>query len=111
MKESNSIKSQVKLGIKEGVKEALDEIIENIEQDVRNQAQSDLYKNIALCSSVLFFGYLFFILPGTTEDLVSYNWVNQSLIELKVSVKVYLVPSLVILETPEVMEPELKEIL
>lgn len=31
--------------------------------------------------------YLFFILPGTTEDIVSYNQINQSLIELKVSVK------------------------
>jgi len=32
-------------------------------------------------------------LPGSTEDLMSYNWANQSLIELKVYLKDYILGS------------------
>jgi hypothetical protein len=82
---TNKIKHEIKQGIKDGVKEALDEIME----DISNQAQSNLLKNIALSSSVLIFGYVLFYLPGsgiTPEDLSSYNWFNQSIIEVKLTV-------------------------
>ena len=91
MKESNNLKNEIKEGIKEGVREVLNELRDELEEDLRNQAKSNLYQNIALCGSVLFFGYLFFILPGSTENLSSYNWANQSLIEFKVMVKDFIV--------------------
>jgi hypothetical protein len=91
IKESNNIKNQIKEGmkegIKEGMKEALDEVLSDMQEAEETKIKSKLYKNIALCSSVIFLGYLFFVLPGSTENLLSYNWINQSLIESKVFVK------------------------
>lgn len=85
----DKIKHQIKLGIKEGVKEALDEVLNDIsEAETKNQSDL-LLKQIAIYSSLLFFGYLIFILPGsgiTPEELVQYNWFNQSLIEIKVNI-------------------------
>ena len=88
---SNQIQESVKEGIKSGVKELLDELQEN---DMQSQANSDLLKQLALFSSVLFFGYFLFILPGssmTPEALTEYNWFNQSLIEFKISFKDFIV--------------------
>lgn len=84
VKNSNTIKNEIKLGIKE----AFDEIIsENSTPDNTN-----LLKPFALACSVLFFSYFFFILPGSSispEELTSYNLFNQSLIEFKILVKDY----------------------
>ena len=58
------------------------------EAETKNQSDL-LIKQIAIYSSLLFFGYLIFILPGssiTPEELVQYNWFNQSLIEAKVNI-------------------------
>jgi hypothetical protein len=77
IKESNNIKIQVK----EGIKEAIDEILVDLNEKSHNQANSEFYKQIALISSVLLFGYFFFALPGPSispEALTEYNWLNQS---------------------------------
>jgi len=87
IKESNTIKDQVKIGIKEGVRESLEEILNELNSDLEVKTRNELYKNIALTGSILFFGYIIFILPGSTENILEYNWLNQGLIELKVSVK------------------------
>lgn len=82
------LKNEIKEGVKQGVKEAFDEIIsENSTPDNTN-----LLKQFALASSLIFFSYFFFILPGPTispEDLTQYNWINQSLIEFKILVRDY----------------------
>jgi hypothetical protein len=86
VKETNNIKNQIKEGMKEGVKEAFDEIVTDLQDDYNSKAKSDLLKQVALFGSVLFIGYFLFILPGTAinpEELAQYNWMNQSLIELK----------------------------
>jgi hypothetical protein len=84
----SQIQIEVKEGIKSGIKEALDEVISDI-QEAESKIQSEyLIKQIALISSLLFFGYFIFILPGSTispNELIQYNWVNQSLIELKIN--------------------------
>lgn len=92
IKESTDIKNQLKDGIKEGVKEgfkeAVDELINEI--NMENKDKSDLLKQSALFTSLLFLGYFLFILPGSSispEALTEYNWFNQSLIEFKISVK------------------------
>lgn len=90
IKESNTIKDQVKIGIKEGVREALDEILNEFNAELESKTRNDLYKNLALTGSLILFGYIIFILPGSTDNLVEYNWFNQSLIELKVSVKEFI---------------------
>jgi hypothetical protein len=69
------------------MKEVIDEVIAEI-QEVDAQAKSELLKNVAFFGSSLFFIYFVFYLPGSTinpEDLVQYNWINQSLIDLKIS--------------------------
>jgi len=84
--------SQIKEGVKEGVKEALDEALSQMHED---EANSDLLKQLALFSSTIFFIYFIFILPGgspiTPEDLAQYNWMNQSLIEIKITVKDFII--------------------
>jgi len=83
---TSQIKSEVKSGVKEGVKEAVDELLERMPP----QDNTYLYKQIAFYSSMLLFGYFFLILPGsdvTPEALTEYNWLNQSLIEVKITVK------------------------
>ena len=91
---SSQLKSEVKSGIKEGVKEIVDELLnENqlqSEANVPSEANSDLLRQLALYSSVLFFGYFFFVLPSNPEALTEYNWVNQSLIELKFTFKEFI---------------------
>jgi len=87
MKDSTS---QIKEGVKSGIKEALDEFVDKIKSQEDDLNNSNIYKNLALFSSVLFFGYFLFILPGpsiTPEALSEYNWINQSLIEFKITVK------------------------
>lgn len=50
VKETNTVKDQIKAGIKEGVKEALDEILDERKEYLKSKAKTDLYKNIALMS-------------------------------------------------------------
>lgn len=93
VKESNNIKTQIKEGIKQGVKEALDELLDEMNESNNNSTNESL-KQIALISSVLFFGYFLFYLPGssiTPEELTQFNWMNQSLIEFKITVKDFIV--------------------
>jgi len=80
---NNTIKAQILLkeGIKEGIKEALDEIFE-LEENKSNNL-----KQLALISSVAFFGYFLFYLPNNPESLLQYNLINQSLIEIKIVIK------------------------
>ena len=76
-----NIKNQVKDGIKEAVGEILDDLLPQADN-------TNLYKNIAFTSSLLFLGYFIFILPGSTinaVELANYNWFNQSLIEFKIN--------------------------
>jgi len=83
---TNKIRNQVKDGIKDGIKEALDETLAQMHQE---EANSNLLKQIAFYSSVLFLGYFIFILPGSSispEVLTQYNWLNQSLIEFKINI-------------------------
>lgn len=89
VKDSLEIKNEIKSGIKEGVKEALDEILDEIQNDIENRAKSstDLLKQSALIASVLFFGYFLLYLPINPVDLTQYNWINQSLIEFKITIK------------------------
>lgn len=102
IKDSNDIQNQIKVGIKEGVKEALNEILTevNLQSEANVQpVQSEtilesqpnyLLKDLALYSSLIFFGYFLFVLPGPSispEVLTEYNFINQSLIELKITVK------------------------
>lgn len=90
IKESN-IQDQIKSGIKSGVKEALEEVLGEFREelnDLEQQSSSELLKQIALYSSVLFFGYFLFYLPGssiTLTELAEYHWFNQGLIEFKLS--------------------------
>jgi hypothetical protein len=79
------IKTEIKEGVKQGVKEAFDEILTEVSEK-NNSDNTYLFKQLALASSVIFFTYFLFILPGSSispEDLTQYNWMNQSLIELK----------------------------
>src|SRR5580692_7715114 len=91
IRDNPNIKNQIKDGIKEGVKEAFNEILEEMQdKQLQSNTNSDLLKQAALISSVLFFGYFLFILPGPSispEDLTQFNWMNQSLIEIKIVVK------------------------
>lgn len=82
--QSNNIKIQIQQGIKAGVKEALDEVISELQENLDAQVKSDLLKQFALITGALFIGYFLFILPINPVDLNQYNWLNQSLIELKI---------------------------
>jgi hypothetical protein len=76
---------QIKQGIKEGVKEVIDEALDKIqEDDILNQTQ--YYKKVVGVCGLLFLGYFIFVLPINPEDLTQYNWLNQSLIELKINI-------------------------
>jgi hypothetical protein len=89
LRESSShIKSEVKAGMNEAISEALSKM-----QEDEITSNSDLVKQLALFTSTLFGIYFLFILPGSTEgvDLTQYNWFNQSLIEIKTSVKDFVI--------------------
>jgi len=80
--------SQIRNEVKAGMKEAISEALNEMDNDAK-AAGIDYLKQAALISSGLFFIYFLFILPGTsisTEELVNYNWFNQSLIELKINI-------------------------
>jgi len=82
------LKNEIKSEVKEAFKEVMDEAIDKLDNmEVENN--SNYLKNIALFSSVLFLSYFIFILPGsgiTPQELLNYNWNNQSLIELKINI-------------------------
>ena len=86
IKESNQIKGMIKDGIKEGVKEAMDELLTEFKEV--EASNTELLKQFSLISSVIFFAYFIFYLPGSSispEELIQYNWLNHSLIELKIN--------------------------
>jgi hypothetical protein len=61
-----------------------------MQDDSMQSTQLLLIKQLALIGSGMFFIYFIFILPGTNinpENLTQWNWVNQSLIELKRTIK------------------------
>jgi hypothetical protein len=81
---ATQIQSEIKSVIESSIEEALDRMRED---DI--QAIDNLLKQLALISSGIFIFYFIFVLPGSSIDsseLVSYNWINQSLIELKISI-------------------------
>ena len=78
------IQTEVKIGVKTGIQEALEDILNEY------HSESNLLKQLALVSAVGFFVYFIFILPGGgpgSLDYSQYNWINQSLIELKIMIK------------------------
>lgn len=77
---------ELKSNIKEGIKEALDEILTELTEDNSDYNTQFYLKQLALASSVLFISYFIFYLPGSVsqEELIQYNYLNQSLIEFKV---------------------------
>ena len=84
VKETTSqIKGEVKTGMREAIQEALNEMPED-------NNSTPYLKYLALISSGLFFIYFLFVLPGTsitTEEFLNYHWINQSLIEFKITIK------------------------
>jgi len=84
---NKDINLQIKEGMREAFKEVVEEALDKIHED-ELEANSDLLKQLALFSSVLFACYFFFILPGSVnpEVLSQYNWFNQSLIEFKMNI-------------------------
>jgi hypothetical protein len=84
---NSSIKTEFKAGIKEGIKETLDELL----NEMNNDSKIELFKQISLYSSFIFFGYFLFVLPSNPESITEYNFVNQSLIEVKVFIKDFLI--------------------
>lgn len=87
----NQIKEELSLSIKDGVKEgindAINDILDKIHENDNNKIET--YKNIAFISTALMLGYFIFILPGSSislEDLNQYNWINKSLIEIKINI-------------------------
>jgi len=87
---NSSIKNDVKTGIKEGVRETLDELI----NEMHKESKFELLKQFSLYSSIIFFGYFLFVLPSNPESITEYNFVNQSLIEVKVLIKDFIRNSL-----------------
>jgi len=87
------IKTEIKEGVNQGVKEAFDEILTEVSEK-NSPDNTYLLKQLALASSIVFFSYFLFILPGssiTSEELTQYNWMNQSLIEFKITVTEFIV--------------------
>lgn len=75
--------------MKEGIGEALSELQDHLQENELNKTYNNL-KIVSLVSSSLFLGYFLFVLPGssvTLEDLNQYNWLNQGLINIKITVK------------------------
>lgn len=90
IKDSTSqIKTEVKAGIKEGVKEIVDELLSEI--DNKPNYFYYLLKQLSFYSSLLFFGYFFFVLPSNPDTLTEYNWLTQALIEIKINVKDFII--------------------
>ena len=85
--QKEDINVQIKEGIKEALKEVIDEALDKMHEAETNN--NNLIKNIAFTSGVLFLSYFIFILPGPNinpEELIQYNWFNQSLIEFKINI-------------------------
>jgi hypothetical protein len=85
----DDINLKIKEGVKDGIKEALQETIDKLHEDEMLN-NSNFYKNIAYYTIstgvIVFIGYFMFVLPGTTDDLTSFNTINQSLIVFKVNI-------------------------
>lgn len=89
--------SNIRNDVREGMREAIDEALNKMQVDELN-SNSNLLKYIALTSSLIFGIYIIFILPGssiTPESLNEYNWVNQSLIDLKINIKDFIINLLI----------------
>lgn len=88
------IQQEVKEGIKAGMKEALDEVMSDLQAANAKYQSYFLLKKTIIISSILFGFYFVFILPGPSmnpEDFTQYNWLNQSLIELKIYIKEFFI--------------------
>lgn len=86
----NSLKNEVKVGMKEAIDEALDRAQAIADADA--EAKRVLLKQIAFYSSALFFVYFIFVLPVNLSEveLNNFNFINQSLIEVKTNIVNYL---------------------
>ena len=74
--------SQMKSELKSEMIDVLDKMRED---DI--QAIDNLLKRIAVVSGVIFLSYFIFILPSDAAvDFTQYNWLNQSLINIKLSI-------------------------
>lgn len=75
------IKDEVKAGIKDGIKEVFNEALDSMPED-----NTSKYLKSFLIGSGIFFIYLF-VLPSNPELISEYNWINQCLIEFKITLK------------------------
>lgn len=75
--------SQIKSELKSEMIDVLDQMREDDIQVIDN-----LLKTLGIVSGVVFLIYFIFVLPGSIEpnDLAQYNWLNQSLINIKLSI-------------------------
>jgi hypothetical protein len=79
-----SIKDEVKDGIKSGLKEVIQDLKDDLDEIELNK--SDILKQFAIFSTVLFGIYFIIILPNSTEAIQDYNWLNTGLINIKLSI-------------------------
>jgi hypothetical protein len=87
------IQEGVKNGVKDGIKEAIDQVLSDIKEDelAKAKAKANQLKTLAIVGSSFIFICFLFVLPNSTESLSQYNWFNQSLIELKLGIRDYVV--------------------
>jgi len=81
------IKDEVKEGIKSGLKEIIQDLKDDLDEIELNK--SDILKQFAIFSTVLFGIYFIIILPNSTEAIATaqdYNWFNTGLINIKLSI-------------------------
>jgi hypothetical protein len=79
---TSQIKDELKSGMSAAIEDALDKMRED---DI--QAIDNLFIRIGIVSGVVFLSYFIFVLPSDAAiDLTQYNWLNQSLINIKLSI-------------------------
>ena len=87
------LKEGIRDGMREGIRETIDEVLTEIKED-NDIAKANQIKTLAVIGSSLFIIYFLFALPGPSIDpvaLTDYNWINQSFIQLKMSVRDFVV--------------------
>jgi hypothetical protein len=86
---SPSIQEEIKSGVKDGIKQAFKELSDDLDQktySIKSDYFADKATQFFIVAGAAFVIYFIFVLPGSTENLVEYNTINQSLINFKVSI-------------------------
>ena len=79
--------NEVKSSLKSEIKEALNEIIDDYDK-AENQVKSNMLTTIFIISTIAAVIYVIY-LPGydvSNHDYAQYNWLNQSLIDMKIKI-------------------------